>query len=196
MELLSDFQVGLSLGCNCEPAKQLRRLGLCAPDTYYAFDYSHTRHAALLKMLSCDLRDVFSGTGSLVCDETDFRFAYRPQREISKTREEFSLRAQAFRAVRESGQRVLFARSVTVESPEEAHQQWREVNCALKENGWNNFRLVFVIRAWMLEPEKAEPFGACAEYFSERKMPRDENEKWNGNDATWDAELPRTLAFK
>lgn len=195
MDTIQSFDIGLSLGCNCEPAYQLRRLGLVPADRYYAFDFSHTRHAALLKMLACDLQDVFQGTGSLVCDTTDFRFAYRPQREISRTLEEFTIRANNTRAVRESGQRVLFARSVTVGSSREALVQWGEVHRALTDSGWQNFRLVFAVRSWQLDAPLRSGFATCPEYFHEPDQPAEDRESWNGNDSTWDMELPRVLSM-
>lgn len=192
---MNHFDIGISLGCNCEPSNQLRRLGLCPDDRRFAWDFSHTRHKALLSMLRCDFRDVFAKSGSLVCDTTDFRFAYRPQPEIEKTRQQFEVRARQTRDVRASGKRVLFARAVTVPSPKHAHQEWQEVEEALKANGWSNYRLVFVIRAWHLQDQRmAATFQDCSHWFVEDVIPDTEEIRWGGHSETWDTKLPDLLS--
>lgn len=173
----------ISLGNNCTPARQLKRLGLRS--AAFPFDSTLTTHAMLLQMLRTDFAGVMDGEVQLVCQRTGFTWFHQQTSEFHpEVLDRLRRRIQRFRDLR-STPRITFIRYTSdrcLEPEADLLIRHGELMSALGGFGFRGFRLVSAT------PGVAIPHPD----FVPMLGPLDSRQPWLGNDADWD-QLARKL---
>jgi hypothetical protein len=162
----------ISLGFNCEPMLQLRRLGMASPLTI--FDNAIIEHRPLVRILRTDFRELFAGEVHVECHKSGLRF-YHHRRETlaSGFHGLVARRIERFRAAR--SRRVLFVRAEPADH--DLFGRFRRLHAALAAFGFREFELSMAYRG------ESEPPAGCFRLCRPLDNPQ---RPWRGSRADWD----------